>query len=412
MTSLTEILVRDLQEVAGFLTEPGMVSAQTGTLQHAPLVTISGTIRAAETLTGWSRQLLVEIAEEDRGNDRLEMTNRPVGAMVPKNPGAWDLSGDIPIPTHWLRYSPKHTLNTMPLHWLKYVIQDTEDRLEKMTRRVVRHRESLEFLRTSSHWVERDIEQSETIAGRLNGSLEMLRVFKRTIDIQCGKAITPRRALPRPFPSGRTWQSLRRLAQHWLEPNSGSASLLSHALSEAATLAETPFLYQRWATFKVVQEFERLGFRPQNREDALWTVFLGGQISLGAIDIFVEPHLGRHTHPSGLLADTDQSPDIIINIQTKHGIESILLDPTLSQDSDHLRAKGKYVQSLRRAETRRIAGVAVIKRPRRSWAISPTHESSCRLLGMDEKCGVIPMNPTNYQPSALNAFLTDILEWI
>ena len=412
MKTLNEILVRDLTEIAGFLTEPGMTQAQSASFRMAPLFTIGGTIRAAETLAGWSRHLLSEVAEESLGNDRLEITKRPSGAFLPKNPAGWDLSGEVPTPTFWLTHAPLTTLNTGPLHWLKHIIERTEERLESLKRRITHHRESIEVLRTTSYWVERDIAQADEISARLNRAIEVLRGFKRTIDMRCAKVISPRPALPRPFPSGRTWQTLRRFSHHWLEPSSASASLIKDALSEASSMAETPFLYQRWSTYKLLEGFEALGHRPVNREDALWAIFLGGHIPLGAIDLYVEPHLGPHSHPCGLLADSAQSPDLVINIQSRNGIESIALDPTLSQDSERLREKGRYLETLRRIETRRIAGVAVVKRPKRSWAISPTNESSCRLLGVDEKCGVIPMNPFNYKEAPLGAFLSDILDWI
>jgi hypothetical protein len=99
-------------------------------------------------------------------------------------------------------------------------------------------------------------------------------------------------------------------------------------------------------------------------------------------------------------------------------IEGYILDATLLSSQGDLTSKAtKYIatemtnqhRGVQQQKMVKIAGCKVIRKPLRSWVISPNlNQYSSSLLSNDGIFGAIPLNPRNYSSTPLDLFIDDI----
>lgn len=426
MTGFAHAIAADLRARAGFLLEAGRDDAGSHVFADfvpAPLTTIAGAREAAQSLNSLMPALLRESVERSLSDDRFRRSNAPHRAQLPTAPWAWQRDqDDVWSPRHWLEPEEVEKASANALRWLLYLIIQIDSRLTDLHCRAGDQLEEVASARVdaTSAWSHDEIDRMRLLVAELEGAREQLDRARKAVSTQVGRALPPSERRPRPYPSGRAWQTLARLARLWLDPTATARPHLERLLNTPFAFADLPYLYERWCGVHVLDSFATAGWKPRNDEKALWTIFLGGRIELRdeqdapGIDIWVEPRITRSGHACGLVSvDRDeQSPDLVVNVHVRDGVESVVLDPTLGMSIDHLETKARYATSLRRTEAQTIAGIRAVKSPRRSWALAPLSDASCRLLGgARETAGVVPMRPDAFDPRPLAAFVADLLDW-
>ncbi len=415
-------MVLDLRRQAAFLLERGREEGVSRALRDfapAPLTSIAGALHAADVLARSTPKLLAESMESVLSTERMERTQRPARAHLSRAPWAFERSDDGDwTPRYWLRPAVVETTSPDALRWLVFIVERVASELQELRERFATQLDELRSVRQGlqSSWSDDELARLDETAQRLDAATERLDRARRVIELRAGGPVFPRERIPRPFPRGATWQRLRRLVRHWLDPALSLESHLDRTLSSPVDIADLPFLYERWCALQLLAALADLGWTPDSDSQAVWAVFLGGRVELSGsgsteVELWIEPRIGPNLHPCGLRTTerSEQTPDLVLNVTTHDSVESIVLDPTLALAPDHLETKGRYARTLVRAEPRHIAGVPVIKHPRRAWAIAPLDTHSCRLFGVTETVGVIPLRPGTPDPRPLQAFLRDLL---
>lgn len=415
-------MVRDLRERGAFLLEAGRGEASAGGARDftpAPMTTIAGALDAAERVARLTPRMMEEVVERVESRDLRERTSRPVGAELSRAPSAYAVAdGEEWFPRYWLRPAEVESSAPEPLRWLAYVLEQVDASVAEMQRRYDEQCDEVRAARgeLASRWSHEELERLDSGARDLARARDRLARARAALDVHAGARVHPRERLPRPFPQGPHWRMLRRLLRFWLDPSIAFAQHLERTLRDPVAVADVPYLYERWCALQLLDALTARGWHPVATQQALWAIFLGGRIEMAHVDhapieMWIEPRIGAHGHQCGLatIVDHELSPDIVLNVPNGHSIESYVLDPTLGLAPAHLEEKGRYATALKRVEHRIIAGVRVIKHPRRSWAIAPLHDSSCRLFGFRETVGVIPLRPGASSLDPLLAFLDDLL---
>ena len=424
MNQLPEIVLHDLRKFADFLLESRQETERTNVISTpAPITTISGAISAATFLISSTPRLIKEAKHDQHFDDKLEERSLlPIRAKAPRQPWAYKLHQDQWVPDFWMRPSNKSIVRETALQWLMNIIEECLKQLRWFYNKSNAQYEEIQ--NNESHietqWSKQAKQAFSKTRQELKQAEQKLLHTRQQIQSAAKRKIRPKTLLPDPYPTGQTWRNLRRLERHWRDPSHSLPKYLEKLFHSQLELADLSFLYQRWCTIKLIERWQELGWQASKPDTLPWAVFLGGLIELTNdtnkhIQLWIEPRLTKLGHDCGLYSDqkTQLTPDIVINIPINKSYESIILDPTLAIDNKSLERKGKYIKLLHRKELKYIAGVSVVKRPLRSWAMAPFTQESCRvLLDFDGKCGAIPMNPIDWKPHGLDAFLKDLIEMI
>ena len=105
------------------------------------------------------------------------------------------------------------------------------------------------------------------------------------------------------------------------------------------------------------------------------------------------------------------TPDFLFVCGEPGQRDAFVIDATLSTNGDLLQSKGRYRKQLVGVDVRLVAGVPVLRRPIRSWAAAPIKSTHCRLLDPLGHSGVVPLDATTDDFSALDAWLGDVLTY-
>ena len=415
-----QAIIEDLQRFSAQLLDSiGHTKNQPLPSQIAqPISTISGALSAAEFLATSTPKLLRELRSHTLSYTQAVVRSpSPKGARIPREPWAYAKHGQTLAPTFWLAPAQEARPNPQPLRWLNHIMQELRGQLQWFLKQGQKSYESLVEQEDDTYWGHQTRQEYKAMLDNIKrGSHQLSRAL---LDIErfFGQTLNASPHRPEPYPQGNTWRLLRRFERHWSNPLLTLPSYINECVIKPPDIADLPFLYQRWCILSLFKCLQQMGCVLQdNTQPLAWTIFLGGASELnhpvyGHIQIWVEPRITSNTHDSGLCTNEaqGQTPDIVINVQSQGSTESIILDPTLSQQTELLEQKGKYYRTLYRKENRKIAGVSVLKRPWRCWAIAPIKQSKCLLLAdRDGKCGAIPMHPLVQQRSGLRDFMLDV----
>ncbi len=410
-------VVADLREISADLLEPGLAPiAPIGALGgHGPL--LRGLLLAADAFAALTPKLLSELdltAEGTSGEWRP--TALPRGARLSRAPHDYVLSDGMALPLRWLRFDAEQRRDTSALRWMLHLCGQLRQQLQTHSLRLGRQLEEALLVRSGeSTWAVQDSKTLRGLAQDVQQRLVSMRHAEAGIRAVAGRQIFGSDRVPAPYPQQPAWLRLKRLARELLNPEAMLGTMLNDLLAEPISLADVPFLYQRWCGLHLVQSFERLGWK--RRGDLTGALFLGGRVELsgagaGRLTIWIEPRVSRATMPLtgwGCASEDDElTPDFLITCGEAGMRDAFVLDATLATSDEVLNSKSKYRFGIVGIDTLLVAGVPVARRPVRSWAIAPLDSILCRLNDPEGRTGGVPLHPGRRDLRALDSWVADV----
>ncbi|MCA9315368.1 MAG: hypothetical protein R3F05_16030 [Planctomycetota bacterium] len=410
-------VVEDLRAFSSPLLEPGAAPRAAGEVQagRSALEALHGLVAA---LSAMLPRLVAEATREDRAVRRHVQRSAAIPRRARASRAPWDfeLHDGRLLPTTWLAVEPLPAPAPAAVAWLRHLATQLGANVARGARHVDVHLDDAISMRSDrSSYARAERERLHALRRGIEASRAALARAQRALASHAPVGARPRGMEPRPYPATATWQRLRALARRIEDPAVLLPAWWSSALDAPAGAIDLPFLYQRWCGVQLVRALGELGFRP--RSDPTGPLLLG-ELAIELVDaehrvvtLWCEPRFvrGEH-HPSNLVParDFEQQPDFVLLASGERGLDAYVLDATLSTDDDRLREKSRYRSSLRFAAPRLVAGIPVVARPDRSWALAPLDAPLCRLHDDEGRCGVIPLHP-EHPGRALSAWLGDIV---
>lgn len=415
--SWLELVAADLRDFSSDLLAQGLTSgsgAAKSVLLGSPL---QQTLKLVEQVCTQVPHLLNELeTEEHRNVAEMVPTMLPRHAVLSNRPSDYALHDGQTIPYRWLKPELEQSLPVAPLRWILFVIQQTNTQLLIHGSRFEKQIEMARLSRDGeSDYAVIDRHQLERMLSEVKGAELKIRQTNGLVLRRAGVKLSPNRQRPALFPRSSTWQAFRRIADHLLRPADNLGAWLRDLLSAPIHLADGPFLYQRWCGLQLVRSIQRLGWDVVG--DVAGALFLGGPIAFRMADksivLWVEPRISLQTGSlTGWIcveSYEELTPDFLL-VCDRHGQrDAFVLDATLSTGTEILFAKGKYRERLQGKNFVIIAGIPVTRRPLRSWAVAPIRSLHCRLGDPHGWTGIIPLRAEILDRSALDAWVTDVL---
>lgn len=410
-------VVADLRAVSADLLEPGLApAAPIGAMGgHGPL--LRGLLLAADEFAALMPRLLSELdltADGTSGEWRPTMV--PRGARPSTAPHDYVLSAGVALPLRWLRFDAEQRPDASALRWALHLCDQLRQQLHTHSLRLGRQLEEALLVRSGdSTWAVQDSQTLRGLAQDVQQRLVSMRQAEAGIRAVAGRQIFGSDRMPQPYPQQPAWSRLKRLAHRLMNPEAMLGTMLNDLLAEPISLADVPFLYQRWCGLHLVQAFERLGWK--RRGDLTGALFLGGRVELlgvgaGQVTIWVEPRISRATMPltgwGCALQGDELTPDFLITCGEAGMRDAFVLDATLATSDEVLNSKSKYRLGIVGIDTLLVAGVPVARRPLRSWAIAPLDSALCRLNDPDGRTGGVPLHPGRQDLRALDSWVADV----
>jgi hypothetical protein len=429
MSTLAEGILDDLRSFAEELLERGLAAPGAAMAGTGGSRTLTAILRAAETFDRLLPGLLEALdLREDPSRVLVHAARSPVRAQLSRRPGDYEIRDGRLLPRVWEREVPVLLPDAEPLRWALHVrdriaadLSNAAARYDKWIDEAAINR------RGESEYARREAGELAAIAEHILARQESLDRARGLLHRAAGRPVTPRASVPRALPSAASWSSLRRLAMVVLQPAHLIGAHLAELLRSPVETADLPYLYQRWCGVKVLQALEGLGWRRET--DAVGPLFLGGRIEFVRdgvpLDLWVEARIGGTVdHPCGLRASrSEATPDYILRTPGRsplggraqgpavtRGHDYFVLDPTLSTNEKILSGKSKYLTCLATTEPRLIAGAPAYIGPLRVWAASPLDSPAAEIFPVRDMgtCGALPMNPAEWNPKPLSAWLADV----
>ncbi len=350
--------------------------------------------------------------------EEVRTTSSPLRATPSRRPNDHALvdGSSRLVPVRWLQPTHREEPALQPLRWLLHVVAHLESVLGRHLDRVAKQVHDAAIARSgSSGYAVLDSERLVAMLEPLKRSEQVLSLAKAQIRHRVGRQIAESDRLPVPFPSAPVWRALRRDIEAFKNPRASLPELLRTVLADPTDMADLPFLYQRWCGLQLLRAFGRSGWSPNG--DTVGPLFLGGHIQLvrgdRAIELWVEPRLTAAKAAQigcGPVGKTEWTPDYLMVTRTRAGRDVFVLDPTLGGD-EAAAEKDKYLRVLVSPDPTHVAGVAVARKPVRSWACVPSAKGFCELADPEGKSGSIPMNPVQWRAEPLEAWVQDLLQF-
>ncbi|MGE0193681.1 MAG: hypothetical protein AB7T63_16775 [Planctomycetota bacterium] len=411
-------VVEDLRAFSAPLLEPGAAPRAAGEVQagRSALEALHGLVGA---LTAMLPRLVAEATREDRAARRLVQRSAAIPRRARASRAPWDFEvhdGRL-LPTTWLAVEPLPAPAPAAVAWLRHLATLVGGHLARAARHVEVHLDDAISMRSErSTYARAERDRLTALRRGIDASRASLARAQRALVSHAPVGARPRGMEPRPYPATATWQRLRGVARRIHDPAVLLPAWWSSALDAPAGALDLPFLYQRWCGVQLVRALGELGFRP--RTDPTGPLLLG-ELAIELLDgerraltLWCEPRFVRgEAHPTTLVPahDFEQQPDFVLMAPGERGLDAYVLDATLATDDERLREKSRYRTSLRFSSPRLVAGIPVVARPERSWAMAPLTSPTCRLQDDEGRCGVIPVHPEEPR-RALAAWLGDIVE--
>lgn len=412
-----ELIAADLRNFSTDLLEQGLTSgngAAKSVLLGSPL---QQTLKLVEQVCIQVPHLLNDLeTEEHRNVAEMVPAMLPRHAVLSNRPSDYAYLEGRTIPYRWLKPELEQSLPVAPLRWILFVIQQTNAQLLVHGARFEKQIETARLSRDGeSDYAAIDRHQLERMLSEVKSAELKIRLANGIVMRRAGGKLSPNRQRPTPFPRSSTWQAFRRIAEHLLRPVDNLGAWLRDLLSAPIHLADGPFLYQRWCGLQLIRSIQRLGWDVAG--DVTGALFLGGPIAFRmnekSIILWVEPRISLQTAElTGWMCVNSReelTPDFLL-VCDRHGQQdAFVLDATLSTGTEIMLAKGKYRDRLQGKDSMIIAGIPIPRRPLRSWALAPIHSPHCRLGDHHGWTGIIPLRAETPDRSALDAWVTDVL---
>lgn len=410
-------VVADLREVSADLLEPGLTpSAPIGAVGgHGWL--LRGLLMAADGFAALAPRLLTELDLTAAGSSgEWRSTLLPRGARPSPAPHDYVLSNGVALPLRWLRFDTEPHPDASALRWALCLCERLQQQLHTHSLRLGRRLDEALLVRSGeSTWALQDSQTLGALAQGVQQRLVSMRQAEADIRAKAGRRIHSSDRAPVPYPQQPAWLRLRRLARELLNPRAVLGTMLNDLLAKPIALADVPFLYQRWCGLHLVQAFERLGWKRCG--DLTGALFLGGRVELvglgtGQLTIWIEPRVSRATMSLtgwGCASAGDElTPDFLITCGDVGMRDAFVLDATIATSDGVLKAKSKYRFGIVGVDTLLVAGVPMVRRPLRSWAVAPLDSTMCRLYDPEGRTGCIPLHPGRRDVRALDAWVADV----
>lgn len=416
MNSFLQKLVDDLKTFSSELLLPGLHATQEVSTDMGTVASTTALLKSIDFLTGLLPTLVDELQTADSTHKvMVYYSYSPKQATFSRR--ASDYQQDIAkrlLPAHWLRLLPVPEMDTRPLRWVVHLLDLQQMALEKVQTRTIKYiDDSLLTQQGPSSYAQNDRATLLNMRSRLEDAYVKLD-NARSILLRTGQIkLVSSPNLPYPYPRSNGWSRLRRFAQHLIQPKEYLPTFLHNLLHGTVEIADTPYLYQRWCGIKLLEAFESIGWLCPS--DPTGALFLGGEVRLYKaaieISIWIEPRLSRRKqHPSGFFCKevTETHPDYLIVTPGPNGIDSFILDPTTTADTEIRQGKAKYLNTIEALGMGNVAGIPVVRNPLRAWSAAPLHTPHCELEDSEGRTGTIPMHPLNWSPQPLLEWIKDI----
>lgn len=412
-------MVEDLRAASADLLEPGLNGATrvasslaAGPLARSLLSMIDNYLALLPGL------LDVEAAVATAESDLL-LARTPVYGVVPTAPYAFQRkpNGEGLLPIVWLRADCVARPELPRLRWLLHIHATLEEKLGshvfRMERRIA---EALAVRAGESDWAAADARIMATLLGEVRQRQTALRKSRGRILRQASVPIRPSEQAPSPFPLDPVWSRLRHLVRGLLDPPYLLRELARSFCALPVEMADVPYLYQRWCGLQLFAAFARAGWAPAEG-DVIGSLYLGGSVTLrnlsgGSLTVWVDPRISSITRDLTGWECTDPAneitPDFLITCGKSGQRDAYVLDATLGTSPEMLEQKSRYRHLMAGVTPRFIAGIPMLRRPMRAWAIAPLRESHCRLGDPEGFTGSIPLNPATETFKALDAWVADV----
>lgn len=421
MNEMASAIANDLRLFSHELLERGlatpMVTRSAG--YSGGGTTSQAVVKAVLRLSRMIPALLDEVdTVEGVAVEDIRTTSSPLRASPSRRPNDYaSVAGTSRlVPIRWLQPTHREEPALQPLRWLLQVVAHLRIVVEQHLARLAKQVRDAEMARSGmTGYAVLDSERLAAMLEPLKRSEQLLAVATTQIRNRVGRQLAESERLPDPFPLAPIWRALRRDIEAFKNPRAALPELLRNVLADPTDIADLPFLYQRWCGLQLLRAFGRSGWLATG--DTVGPLFLGGQIQLHrgarAIDLWVEPRLTAAKTAQigcGPVGKAEWTPDYLIVTRTRAGRDTFVLDPTLG-GAEAAAEKGKYLRLLVGAEQTHVAGVAVARKPVRSWACVPSAKGYCELADPEGKSGSIPMNPVQWRAEPLQAWVQDLLQF-
>lgn len=411
-------VVADLRSVAADLLDPGLAKAASlGALGgHGPL--LRGLLAAADAYVALVPRLLAEAEDSgiDGGDGEWRAVRLPRGAKASTAPYDYALLDGAAVPIRWLRMLPDQRVDASALRWALHISAHLNRELQSQATRLETQLEEALLVRAGeSEWAERDAQGLRRLAGDVQRRLIALRQAESDIRRAAGRPLATSDRPPSPYPKQAAWSRLKRLARELLNPGTILGVVLNQVLTEPITLADVPYLYQRWCGLQLVLAFERQGWT--RRGNLVGALLLGGRVeftrnSAADVVVWIEPRVSQATmNLTGWgvgPGKTELTPDFLITCGAAGWRDAFVLDATMSRSDDVMASKSKYRMHIVGVDTQFVAGVPVPRRPLRSWSVAPLDGTICRLSDPEGRTGGIPLHPGKLELGPLDAWVGDV----
>ncbi|HMS15254.1 MAG TPA: hypothetical protein PKA37_00335 [Planctomycetota bacterium] len=415
MMTLEECVIRDLREFSEDLLGVGLSqrTRNPGAL-HTPPGTSGRLVGAVGTLSRLLPTLIAELPRiRSEGALKEILIPIPIRAEVSRRPSDYQRVGDRILPKRFVTLVPDGNAVSDAVRWLTHLLVELRGQIQSARARTgKRVTDALVAKRGTSAWALTDRFALE----RMDESLMVAEAaLDRSILRLAGLYATkfqPSARPPSPYPVTRAWVALRRMADALLNPQTTLPERVVDLLTGSEAAADLPFLYQRWVGIRIVQALRTMGWN--TRDDPAGAIFLGGRLTFqkghAQFDLWVEPRFSSKTHECGFrsVGDQESTPDFMFITPGAGGIDGFILDATLNSEGPFLMKKGSYINRIEREGIATFAGCPVVKRPLVAWSAAPFSYRANRMLTRDGTIGAIPMQPTDYEPRPLIAWLSEI----
>lgn len=434
MHGLAEAIRSELVEACASLLDLGIERATRTTLGKAnrgtaPAGPLGHALRTADLVRRTvpraleSIELVPSAVREEVVYRRFAKAAQPSLAArdyVARGPAGADGSGPPLVPVLWRAREPRLEPSTQLMSWLVAGLDRLVAKLEDQRGLVEGQLDEASTFRGGSRFGGHDQATLRLRREEVLGAIESTRALRERVATLGERRGAPRPRPPHPFPRVPEWLRIRRALAELDDPRAALPSIAADMLAPAGGV-DLPFLYQRWCGWKLVRVLRELGYR--TRVDPIGALLLSGAIELRAldpeaalvdVDLLVEPRLLPGKDPIGGLRSSriEITPDLVLVARHPEGDRVFALDPTLMREKPTIAShKGKYLDAIECGHSR-VAGVRVVRRAERAWAAAPLDDAVNYVHVGDWRGarGVVPMNPLDWNPEPLRAWLSDLLD--
>lgn len=367
-------------------------------------------------------KLLADLEYETSHSHAKQNVYSPFKAKPSNKPSDFLYSEGQLIPKLWQRRVVE--INVKPYQWLLGLLKHhLIPYIERTFKQVSAYEVEITSNRSGdSRFAKDDEKRLVAYFNRINRTLLMSKKTAHFIQSTITDKFLLGDSPPMPIPRSPAWSYAVELIRRWYKPELFISENITQLFSNSVEMESLPFLYQRYVGLRIVEALQMSGWINTTKNELI-ACFIGGAVEFKKEDdcmtLWCEPRLSK-SHPSGFTsahADLafEQTPDYLLVKHNVNGdLDGYVIDATLISSRDTLLSKAKkYIdvgdRGIQQQKTVKVAGCKAIRKPLRSWIVSPNiNQFGSQLLTSDGVFGVIPVNPRNYFSYSLDMFINDI----